>query len=214
MLTLLLALAVSQSTVTDEFTPPPSPSPAAAERAPLPSPVEPAGAREAPRGERSARLLPEEPRVSGGALAGRVGMSIAMGLLGELVGELTGVGLLALGAVSGSTGVVVATLIVGTLMRLGCAAIGVAIGAALFGDHFGADLSAAMPVAAIAVSSAVLLGLLLSLALPFVSPLLLVGVPLLAAAIATPLIVQARKSDAEARVMKDALPMSGPSVAF
>lgn len=225
MLTLLLALAVSQATVDDDAPPPPPPVLAQPVGAPEPGLAQPVSPPEpglslppAPPPEvemkRSARLLPEEPRVSAGTMMGRIGMSLALGLVGELTGELAGLGISALGLISRSTPVFVGAVILGVLVRVGFAAIGVALGSALFGKNFGADLRATIPVASIAVGSAILIGTLLAFALPFVSSLLLVGVPLIAAAVATPLIVQLRKSDAGPAVMRDSLPMSGATVSF
>lgn len=145
---------------------------------------------------------------------GRIGMSLALGFVGELTGELAAFGITALGVLTFSTPVVVGALILGALVRVGFAALGVALGSALFGRNFGADLRATMPVAAIATGSAVLIGMLLSVLLPFVSPLLLVGIPLIAAAVATPLIVQLRKPEANPAAMRDAVPGGGATVAF
>lgn len=71
-----------------------------------------------------------------------------------------------------------------------------------------------MPVAAISVASAVLMGVVLSLLFPGAGTLLFTALPLLGAAIATPLIVQARKADAGPSVLRDAVPMSGAVVSF
>jgi hypothetical protein len=216
MLTLLLALAVSQATVDDDAPPPPPRAPLLAQPVESSEPEVslPPAPPPAVEVRRSARLLPEEPRVSAGTMMGRIGMSLALGLVGELTGELAGLGISALGLISRSTPVFVGAVILGVLVRVGFAAIGVAMGSALFGKNFGADLRATIPVASISVASAILIGTLLALALPYVSSLILVGVPLIVAAVATPLIVQLRKSDAGPAVMRDSLPMSGATVSF
>lgn len=75
--------------------------------------------------------------MSGGALAGRVAMSIGLGLVGELTGDLAGFGLTVLGYASGSVPVFVGAVILGVLVRTAFTALGVALGSALFGTTSG-----------------------------------------------------------------------------
>lgn len=216
MLTLLLTLAVSQATVSDEALPPPPPpesTPVRAEAPPeiatppmlsTPDPAPPAVSTYTP--SRSARLVEPQPQVSAGALVGRVGLSLVLGVAGRLVGEFVALGFTFLGATMGPGGLI-AGLIVGGLLSIGITIVAVAVGSALFGRDFASDFQEAMPVAAIAVGSALVIAFVLTLV--FVPPLLAVGVPLLVAAVATPLIVQARKPPPSEVTMKDAVPMRG-----
>lgn len=221
MLTLILALAVSQATVSDEPTPPPAPPAAEPVRAEVPPEIatppaaEPVPAELAPpvpaavstyTPSRSARLVEAQPQVSAGAMVGRVGMSVVFGVAGRLIGEFVTLGTTVLGATMG-TGGLIAGLIVGGLLSIGITIVAVAVGSALFGSDFSSDFQEAMPVAAIAVGSALVIAFVLTLV--FVPPLLAVGVPLLVAAVATPLIVQARKPSPEEVTLKDAVPMRG-----
>ncbi|MDP1822307.1 MAG: hypothetical protein Q8L48_03665 [Archangium sp.] len=211
MLTLLLALAVSQATVTDEALPPPPPveEPARVEVStpPMLSAPGPAPQPGVPyKPSRSATLLEPQPQVSAGALVGRVGMALAIGFAGRLTAEFVALGFVYLGlSAGGSFGLV--AIIVGGLLSIGITFVAVALGSALFGNDFGRDFQEAMPVAAIAVGSAVLIGFVLTLL--FIPPLLAVGVPLIIAAVATPLIVQVRKPSPSEVTMKDAVPMRG-----
>lgn len=195
MLTLLVALAVSQQAPradqpllplpapVEQLTPPPPPPPVV-EPDPVfePEPRPPVQAR-----TRSARLLTgPEPRVSTGALVGRVAMATGLGFTGAALGLLAGA------IFSGVSQTVY--LVVGTMLAIGLGVVATAVGAALFGRNFYNDLRAALPVAALVVGPAVLLGMLAALLLPGVGTVVLIALPL-AAMIATPLIVQARKPE-------------------
>ncbi len=211
MLTLLVAVFASQAPVVDrplplpapveQLTPPPPPPPVVD---PLPV-FEPAPAP-IKASTRSARLLTgPEPRVSTGALAGRVALATGFGVVGALLG-------LGAGSLFGGGSQVVSG-IVGTMFAMGLGVATTAVGAAIFGRNFYNDLRATLPVAAIVVGPAILLGILAGGLLPGVGIVLLIVLPL-AAMIATPLIVQARKPEADSGVGKDPAPASGPSFVF
>ena len=195
MLTLLLALSVSQAPLAHDLTPPPMTS---------------AGASLT----RSARLVSKQPRVSTGALIGKLATATAFGLLGSAlgVGVVGGVTFLAL--TSGSYDGVILGAAAFTLalpIAVGLGILGVAVGAAFFGDDFGKDFGEAMTVAGLAVPMATALAFVLILL--SVTPVLAIGVSFLAATLGTPLLVQALKPmstrERSAPPLKDEVPTNG-----
>lgn len=192
MLTLLLALTVSQAPGTD-LTPPPMPVSDLVYR-------------------RSASLLNERPaRVSTGALIGQMAMATGLGLVGGSLGALAGAGGVFLGLYGGALGIVAAGTVV-LPIAVGLGILGVALGSALFGNDFARDFREALGVAGYTVPLAVALAF--GLMLLSVTPLLAIAVPFLAATICTPLIVQMRRPVLAATPLKDAVPMTGATFAF
>lgn len=192
MLTLLLALTVSQAPGTD-LTPPPMPVSDLVYR-------------------RSASLLNERPaRVSTGALIGQMAMATGLGLVGSSLGALAGAGGVFLGLYGGALGIVAAGTVV-LPIAVGLGILGVALGSALFGNDFARDFREALGVAGYTVPLAVALAF--GLMLLSVTPLLAIAVPFLAATICTPLIVQMRRPVLAATPLKDAVPMTGATFAF
>jgi hypothetical protein len=196
MLTLLLALSVSQAPIAQDFTAPPMTSADVTLT-------------------RSARLVERQPRVSTGALIGKMAISTALGLVGSSLGVALTAGTVALASSSGgyfgaAVGLAGAAALVMPL-GVGLAIVGVALGAAFLGNDFAKDFGEAMSVAGFTVPLAT--ALVFALLLMSVPPLLAIAVPFLAATITTPLIVQSRKAmpvpERTAAPIKEAVPMNG-----
>jgi hypothetical protein len=170
MLALVLALSVSQVPAVDS--PPPLP--------PL----------ESGQVARSARLV--TPREGAGVITGRVAMSTLVGGASFGLATLAGLGVFA-GVASSLTAVGGAiALIVFAPALVGIGILGVAVGAALFGEGgFKANFREALTVAGLSVPVAV--AVVMVLLVVGVPPLAAIALPMLAATISTPLIVQARK---------------------
>ena len=195
MLTLLLALSVSQAPLAQDFTPPPMTSADVALT-------------------HSARLVSKQPRVSTGALIGKMATTTVFGLLGSALGAGLAGGATYLGLSAGSyDGVIfgIGAFALALPIAVGLGILGVAIGAAFFGNDFGKDFGEAMAVAGLSVPIATACAFLLILL--SVTPVLAIAVPFLAATIATPLIVQARKETPRperlAPPLKDEVPTNG-----
>ena len=192
MLTLLLALTITQAPGTD-FTPPPMPVSDLVYR-------------------RSASLLnARPPRVSTGALIGQMAMATGLGLVGSSLGALAGAGGVFLGIYGGALCIIGAGALV-LPVAVGLGILGVALGSAMFGTDFAHDFREALGVAGYTVPIAVAVAF--GLILLSVTPVLAIAVPFLAATICTPLIVQMRKPLVEATPMKDAVPMTGATFAL
>jgi hypothetical protein len=190
MLTLLLALSVSQAPLADDFTPPPMPSAEVSVT-------------------RAARLIPTtRPRAGMGTLWGRTATATAIGAAGVGLGVLLTGGVSVLG-MAGGTVLGITAFALALPLGVGLGILGVALGAACFSDDFKRDFADALTVAGLTVPIGTALALVL-LAIGF-SPLLAVALPFMVATAATPFIVQVRKPMAGriAAPVREEVPQTG-----